>query len=822
MKKYNRRKILLGSMLSVATAVKLILPIPVMAEETYCGHEVHQHTDECRDETHTHDDACYESNLNCQEDHEHDDSCYEKELNCTTAEESGQAEYICDKEEHTHSLECYADLTADIETKEDWEKTLPKEAKDTFAETLLDVARSQLKYRESEKNYKVDESGTVKPYSRYGQWIDEPYGEMNLPFVAFVLHYANAEELPVTWTEGWDEFYRTAKEEELVQLEDHIPYEGDLILLEDTYAGGNYVGFVSELDPFKAIVADVNDEVQEIDLKEAKCEILGYIRPQEKPKEGEENSQSIPELDEDMIEAGDYVIQKQTRIETDNYILTAEIDENSLQKSEKEGDLSKIAGEELDEKNQDKEYLELVLKSPDEHSEAKDNLKKKIEEFTMQKDGERDEKLQTPSTETMTDSISISNSTLEDNQSISKDDENSNSELQEFEQTKENEEFFQIGIQSGKSPLEISDVKVKISVLPKPELVQELDDEKQNLPGVECGMDLILYSLLEKELTTTSMTYESDKPIDRPAESVTQTGQMFIVQSKATPDPKFTVQYLAEYEIQVTDGTYKLPVIETEEGDLPVNGKGNASPTKKPITNLSLKKDGNKYTIETKSEEKKAFNDQSYNYKKAPNPAYWDLFRANDNYRLDAIWVYSSIEDATQNRGGKKLNPETVRFTNKAKTAEDDPNYTLISDSTCIQMRYKPTKSDDPNMQPLVVGGMLYDYDITDGNGNTSSGGSNSDLGKAYGINSIENYEADKKDSNKIKSGIAQFAFGNDNTGTHLSRISWRNGEKNNLLNRANQRVEVDSNGNRTKIYNSYQGCTFGIAADSMLSLIHI
>ena len=787
MKKYNRRKILLGSMLSVATAVKLILPIPVMAEETYCGHEAHQHTDECREEVHAHADSCYESNLNCQEDHEHDDSCYEKELNCTTAEESGQTEYICDKEEHTHSLECYADLTADIETEEDWEKTLPKKAKDTFVETLLDVARSQLKYRESEKNYKVDESGTVKPYSRYGQWIDEPYGEMNLPFVAFVLHYAKAEELPVTWTEGWDEFYRTAKEEELIQLEDHIPYKGDLILLEDTYAEGNYVGFVSSVDPFKAIVADVNGEVQEINLKEAKCEILGYIRPQAGTQEKDADNQPLPELEDDMLEAGDYVIQKQTRLETDSYILTAEVDEQSFRKSEETGALSKLSADETDEKGPEKKQLEIILADPEENPESLEQLKKEIEDFNNQKDKKLEEKLEELSSEADDQPTPMTEPESEEQQSEEKDTSGQDEKISESNQPKEDLTFFQLKVQTGESSLEINDIQINISVLPKEELVQMMDSEKPVLPEVESGMDMTLYSQPEKELVTDETAYQADEPIVDSAEAKIESSQMFAVQSRSTVYPNFTVQYKAQYNEQVTNNSTKgtLPVIETKEGDLPENGTGaDTKPTDAEISNLVLDTKGNSYSIKTKSVYKSVFQDKSYNYKEAPNPTYWDHFRANGNYKLSAIWTYDSKSDANKEQNPKKYSPD-IHFTNKKETAESKENYVLVTENMYIQMRYEQTTGDNSFQ------GMLYDYDITNDGKTTNMGTTNSNWGAAYGINSESNYNGQSA-SNK-PGGKAKLAFGNDNTGTHLGRVKW----KGNLLNAYNS--------------GTYKGCTFGI-----------
>jgi hypothetical protein len=64
-----------------------------------------------------------------------------------------------------------------LETYINWEATLPVDRTGIYAEDLLAVAQSQLGYTESTKNYMVDESGTAKGYTRYGEWYGSPYGD---------------------------------------------------------------------------------------------------------------------------------------------------------------------------------------------------------------------------------------------------------------------------------------------------------------------------------------------------------------------------------------------------------------------------------------------------------------------------------------------------------------------------------------------------------------------------------------------------------------------------------------------------------------------
>ena len=68
-----------------------------------------------------------------------------------------------------------SDPTADVETAEDWEKTIPySKLNGNKAHDLITVALSQMGYHESTKNYVLNERGKHKGYSRYGQWYGIP------------------------------------------------------------------------------------------------------------------------------------------------------------------------------------------------------------------------------------------------------------------------------------------------------------------------------------------------------------------------------------------------------------------------------------------------------------------------------------------------------------------------------------------------------------------------------------------------------------------------------------------------------------------------
>ena len=278
----------------------------------------HQHTEACfetveepvdtealtctlpEDETHTHTALCYGTwKLTCgMEEHTHSEACTatepEKAVFCGkephTHGEScrdEQGELTCTLEEHTHSLACYADPGADVETAEIWEQTfgdVPLTG-DWRLDTLA-IARSQLGYAESTRNYAVAEDGqTLMGYTRYGAWQGTPYDEWNAPFLAFCLHYAEVEDVPPAgdwggWATAWPEAFRTPK--------DYTPAAGDLVLFDrDGDGTADRVAIVAEVTEggFTAIEGNAEHAVGQRAYETADSGILGYVVLPQGPKE---------------------------------------------------------------------------------------------------------------------------------------------------------------------------------------------------------------------------------------------------------------------------------------------------------------------------------------------------------------------------------------------------------------------------------------------------------------------------------------------------------------------------------------------------------
>lgn len=248
--------------------------------ELICGRqeiELHTHTDECF----TANAQTGEKQKTCDKPevfaHDHTESCLH------TPEV--KRELICELEEHTHGVGCYADPNADVETREQWEKTFSQvNLTGIWSEDVLSVAKTQLGYTESTINYDVREDGTLRGYTRYGQWYGNPREDWDAMFVSFCLHYAGVEKMPLHWESLlWTE--------ELKQLDlyrpagEYTPHSGDLIFFDYERDGvADRVGLIAEIlyasgnvpARVKTIEGDCADSVCYADYDIHDPRILGY------------------------------------------------------------------------------------------------------------------------------------------------------------------------------------------------------------------------------------------------------------------------------------------------------------------------------------------------------------------------------------------------------------------------------------------------------------------------------------------------------------------------------------------------------------------
>lgn len=189
-----------------------------------CGLEEHHHTPECLERRL----ICTQPEMPSEdpsalpeEGHVHTDACFEEVL-------------VCEKEEHEHTLACYADPTADVETPEQWEGTLPSFSGMSWGEKVAAAAQSQLGYRESEKNYILAEDGvTKKGYTRYGEWYGSPYSDWSTLFASFCLHYAGIPETAVPNNSGAYALRTQADEIGILVADPISPKIGDILFIRE-------------------------------------------------------------------------------------------------------------------------------------------------------------------------------------------------------------------------------------------------------------------------------------------------------------------------------------------------------------------------------------------------------------------------------------------------------------------------------------------------------------------------------------------------------------------------------------------------------------
>ena len=231
-----------------SSAEEEIMPLELEPQIEFVPHE---HTDDCytevqtltcMEEEHVHDDDCYDpedGTLICEKfEHTHDESCYTTEYELTCGLEEGElveqvveptqsAELVamavaepvalepvvdtvepiyhhhtdacyeevlvCPLPEHHHTVSCLSDTSADLETPEEWQAANADTViTGEWNEDLLSVAKTQLGYEQSEKNFEIDPADgvTLRYYSRYGQSYGNAYGEWDVMFLAYCLKYA--------------------------------------------------------------------------------------------------------------------------------------------------------------------------------------------------------------------------------------------------------------------------------------------------------------------------------------------------------------------------------------------------------------------------------------------------------------------------------------------------------------------------------------------------------------------------------------------------------------------------------------------------------
>ena len=181
-------------------------------------------------------------------EHTHDEDCQ-------------TAEMPCELPEHVHSVECYADNTADVETPLDWQNMFAAYPyTGNLRQDLVGIAKTQVGYTESAQNFEIDSDRIQRGYTRYGAWYGAPYSDWSAMFVSFCLHYAGADPEAYPGNTGANSMAEHWKKLDKYALADsYVPVSGDLVFLTE-----NRVGIVAEVQnaTFYVIHGDIENSVR--------------------------------------------------------------------------------------------------------------------------------------------------------------------------------------------------------------------------------------------------------------------------------------------------------------------------------------------------------------------------------------------------------------------------------------------------------------------------------------------------------------------------------------------------------------------------------
>ena len=766
-RRWSKLVTILACVVVFCTTYALILPAVTMTSETYCGKEAHTHTEECYErelictlgsdeDVHEHTDACYEPQLvlACGQEegpeHTHTTACYRMEsvLVCTEGEGASGAgthqhrdtcykeTLICGTEEHQHTLLCYSNPEADLETADIWERTLPAALSGNWADDLIAVAESQLGYHESTNNYILDEGGYIHGYTRYGVWYGSPYGDWCAMFASFCLHYAGIPESAFPYEAGCTRWVELLTQAGLYTT--GAPERGALAFFDKNADGlADHVGIVTAVsdDGFQTIEGNLGKAVVSQTHSYADGEVLGYgLLPNasEEPETPEDTEkQPLCGLEEHTHdencydESGALICTLSEHTHTDACYQAVGLDTYEFSYADSqlslrlyvESPISLESAElQLTPVSQSEAQLTEMLRTANAADGEEPDASGEwiLRHLALTQDGET---LDT-SAFTMTADITLTRSAL--------------------------------------APVE-AELSVFADAAPEAEpaisvsVMQE--DETQSL----------------RELDSASIAPGDASPV---LHAAVQSGLLAV--NAATANPTYTVQYYANLPRFVKDGEQEasgltpLKVFDTSGGKLPTNSANNST------LNIYLKSTGqttNKnagdpttlYTVATKDELTRMYTDNKFEYIKAPNPSYIDKLTENSSYTLKAVWVLKDGKnpESTNSDDWEQYSTD-VHFTNRSDVADTNKQVVYIHDSTVIRLIYDCANTS----QPLPA--TFYDYDIT--NGKTSDG---LWMTGTAGINQEGNYSTSRNGKRTWRSWCDVLAFGNANTGTGMANYKY-------------------------------------------------
>ena len=824
---------------AAATAYALTRPALTMTQQTFCGQEAHTHDESCyetilicgQDEQlpveqptpHVHTEDCYAAHLVLvcgQEEsgeHTHTENCCQTQYELICPLEEGEAEdepeipahvhtdacyetrLICEKPEHTHSLSCYADAQADLESASVWEQTIPQTLSGQWRADVVAVAESQLGYAASTRNYIVDEAGGMHGYTRYGAWYGSPYGEWCAMFASFCLHYAGVPEdsIPaqagcIRWVEQLQALGRYAAAGAAA------PQPGDLVFFDtgsDGYA--DHVALVAEVSADGASLTTIEGNVGGCVVRKQhaldEAGLLGFgILPEQEDGGETPDEPAEPETPARTPLCGheEHAHTADCYDETGTLICALEEHTHTDACYEPAAEKTPLCGLEEHTHTEDCYSADgtLVCALPEHtHTDAC------YEAASTQRFSYADTQLQL--TLTVESAQPLPEGTELDVQTA---DAAVFSGLSDGEASDSTEQWIvrQLALVQSGEALDTAAYRMTAEIAVTDAVLQpllgELDALDEAAPEAETGVTLAVMQAGDEglqELDSATISAEEAAPVFTVS---VQSGTIAVLAT--TANPSYTVQYYAYIPRFSTNGEKELTVFDTSGGVLPTNGGTNETKSiyLTPTGQNTTKNAGNatpNYHVATTSELTKMYAANEFEYIKAPNPSYINKLIDNSSYELKQIWVLRDGKDeASTNEADWTIydDPANVHFTNRDLKDEDGASAQNIIylDSTkrnVLRLVYDTKEAD------FTTSATFYDYNI--------SSGQNGDGKWCTGITGINIESNYPKDNEKTKWSDYRdiLAFGNANCGTGMANYKF-NGV---YLNKYSGR--------------NY-GCTFGLA----------
>ena len=881
---------------AAATAYALTRPALTMTQQTFCGQEAHTHDESCyetilicgQDEQlpveqptpHVHTEDCYAAHLVLvcgreeSEEHTHTEDCCQTQYELICPLEEGEAEdepeipahvhtdacyetrLICEKPEHTHSLSCYADAQADLESASVWEQTIPQTLSGQWRADVVAVAESQLGYAASTRNYIVDEAGGMHGYTRYGAWYGSPYGEWCAMFASFCLHYAGVPEdsIPaqagcIRWTEQLQALGRYAA------AGTAAPQPGDLVFFDtgsDGYA--DHVALVAEVSADSASLTTIEGNVGGCVVRKQhaldEAGLLGFgILPEQEDGGETPDEPAEPETPARTPLCGHEAHTHTADCYDETGALICTLEEHTHVEScyQTAAEKTPLCGHEAhthtadcydetgalicaleEHTHTDACYEPAAEKTPlcglEEHTHTEDcysadgTLVCALPEHThtdacyeaasTQRFSYADAQLQL--TLTVESAQPLPEGTELDVQTA---DAAVFSGLSDGETSDGTEQWIvrQLALVQSGEALDTAAYRMTAEIAVTDAVLQpllgELDALDEAAPEAETGVTLAVMQAGDEglqELDSATISAEEAAPVFTVS---VQSGTIAVLAT--TANPSYTVQYYAYIPRFAVSGEKALTVFDTSGGILPTNDGTNKPKSiyLTPTGNTTGKNAGNatpSYKVATTEELTRMYSDNQFEYVKAPNPSYIDKLIDSSNYELKEIWVLNEGSDETSTEAAdwtRYTDPSSVHFTNRnlkdeAGAAEQDIIYLDSTKRNVLRLVYDTKEAD------FTTPATFYDYDISSGqndNGRWRTG--------ITGINSESNYGTSRNGKRTWNSYCDVLAFGNDNCGTGMSRYKFDGV----FLNKHSTQYN-DGNTDHTLPYHEY-GCTFGLAS---------